>query len=185
MTCAIEGCDRPVLARGWCVLHYSRWQGHGDAEYEPPTLAERFWAKVAKSDGCWEWTAARTPMWGYGHIRVGGHTGSIQGAHRVSWTLANGPIPPGMEVCHRCDNPPCVRPDHLFLGTGQANSDDKMAKGRDRKALGAANGRAKLTADQVAEIRRRVAAGETQTSVARDFGVNSAHVSRLVRGLRR
>jgi hypothetical protein len=88
-------------------------------------VSERFWPKVAKSDGCWEWRGAKTL--GYGRINVGRR--SIL-AHRVSYEMANGPIADGLVVCHRCDNPSCVRPDHLFLGTLGDNNADMFAKGR-------------------------------------------------------
>jgi hypothetical protein len=92
-------------------------------------LAVRFWAKVQKSAGCWTWTANHLPK-GYGVIGVGAADQGLKLAHRVSWEIHFGPIPAGLFVCHRCDNPPCVRPDHLFLGTVQDNVDDMVAKGR-------------------------------------------------------
>jgi hypothetical protein len=90
-------------------------------------LGERFWLKVRKGEGCWEWQGARLPH-GYGHLSVPdrGHVN----AHRIAWELTNGEIPDGLWVLHHCDNPPCVRPDHLFLGTAQDNVDDSIRKGR-------------------------------------------------------
>lgn len=91
-----------------------------------PTLEERFWAKVEKTDGCWLWTAALSTT-GYGRIGVGK---KMAYTHRLSWEMHNGPIPPGMHICHHCDNPKCVRPDHLFLGTRTDNMRDMWRKGR-------------------------------------------------------
>lgn len=93
------------------------------------SFADRFWSKVEKSDGCWTWMAALHES-GYGIIGLGGRGAGVDRAHRVSWRMHFGEIPKGMFVCHRCDNPKCVRPEHLFLGTAKDNSDDKWKKGR-------------------------------------------------------
>jgi hypothetical protein len=92
--------------------------------------SERFWAKVRKSSGCWEWVGARFDS-GYGAFkrRVDGEW-KQQRAHRVAYELAVRPIPNGMLVCHRCDNPPCCNPLHLFLGSGTDNQQDMIQKGR-------------------------------------------------------
>lgn len=99
----------------------------------------RFWAKVDKSagpDGCWPWTGGRLPF-GYGIFQMG--TGPKK-AHRVSWAMAHGSVPEDLLVLHRCDNPPCVNPDHLFLGTHADNASDKMKKGRHTPCPGDRNG---------------------------------------------
>lgn len=143
-------------------------------------IADRFWPKVDRRgpDECWPWKGSRR---GFGHGQIGGAGGrgtSPVGAHRVSWEIHYGPVPIGLCVCHRCDNPPCVNPSHLFLGTHADNVADKVAKGRGRAASrpGAGNPNAKLTESDVAEIRRRLLTGEPGTAIARDFGISSTHV---------
>ncbi len=145
------------------------------------SLARRFAAKFQPepNSGCWLWVASVNGD-GYGHIGIGG--GRVEKAHRAAWLLYRGRIPDGVQVLHRCDTPPCVNPDHLFLGSNADNIKDKVSKGRQRSAPGESNGRAVITAPQAAEIRRRSARGETRTALAREFGVSLSTASRIARG---
>ena len=127
--CTIESCARPLVAVGLCMMHYKRKRKYGDPLGSRPSPLERFWSKVEKSDGCWEWNATRNHR-GYGKFRDTPH--SEVGSHRFSYVLHYGPIPEGMEVMHSCDNPPCVNPDHLSLGTSKDNAEDRTAKRRTR-----------------------------------------------------
>ncbi len=121
-------------------------------------ISTRLWVKVDRCHSlirCWRWRGSRNSD-GYGHIRIEGRT---IGVHRIAWTLTHGPIAEGMQVLHKCDNPSCVRPSHLFLGTVKQNIQDMSAKGRhiwgsmQKPMLGERNVNAKLTAIQIEEIR--------------------------------
>lgn len=178
--CSVEGCSNPKCnSRGWCSKHYQRWRKTGDPLQTGCIVGDdikRFWSKVDMADGCWEWVAGKTPR-GYGKFRLlDGHIG----AHRYCWEITNGPIPDGLFVCHRCDNPPCVNPEHLFLGTSQDNIDDMVEKGR--SLHGERNHAAKLTPKQVNEIRRRFAPGDTYAAVGREYGVSYGTISRIING---
>ena len=131
--CSFTGCHEPLIAAGLCNKHYKRLRQHGDAALtfnrSETAIAQRFWAKVDASGDCWEWTGQRHRT-GHGVFTVPGGTPRQQQAHRVSWEMHNGPIPEGMNVCHKCDNPPCIRPEHLFLGSQLDNLRDMIAKGR-------------------------------------------------------
>lgn len=140
-------------------------------------LSERFWRHVQRGEGCWEWTGCLHDG-GYGLIRVDGRN---RRAHRVAWQLSHGAIPEGLRVCHTCDNPPCVRPDHLFLGTDADNMRDKTAKGRARWHRGSANSMAKLTEALVQTIRAEAAAGVTYRAIARVHGIHFTTVGGIVR----
>lgn len=173
LPCEVDGCDGRAAIRMMCVLHYQRWLHHGRTE--TLTQEDRFWSQVNKTDGCWEWTGSRMRK-GYGNFGVDYRH---EGAHRFSWRLHFGEIPEGMWVLHRCDNPPCVRPDHLFLGTAQANSDDMVAKGRQKRP------RAVVSTGDVAEIRRLYATGEfSQSQLGNRFGISQTQVGRIVRRVR-
>lgn len=87
---------------------------------------ERFWPRITKSDGCWIWPGAKNAD-GYGDVAI---LGTKRKAHRLAWEVTKGPIPEGLFVCHKCDNPPCVNPDHLFVGTNSDNMRDMSSKGR-------------------------------------------------------
>jgi hypothetical protein len=91
------------------------------------SFEDRFWARVEKTEGCWIWTGSLFSGSQYGQVKQNGKTKQV---HRVSWELHFGPIPESMCVCHKCDNPPCVRPDHFFLGTNYDNTMDSVIKGR-------------------------------------------------------
>lgn len=147
----------------------------------PPSDPADFWSRVNKGDGCWMWTGAKMKKRrGYGAVRWDGIT---KYTHRVSWEITNGEIPDDMIVCHRCDNPPCVRPDHLFLGTDKDNYDDMVAKGRRvvRVLSGEESASAKLSNAQVETIREEYRAGGTSTpKLGRKYGISQTHAYDIV-----
>jgi hypothetical protein len=154
-------------------------------------LSERFFEKVMPepNTGCWLWMGANDNK-RYGQIRANGRKGKLLKAHRVSWELHKGSIPPGMNVLHQCDNPPCVSPYHLFLGTLSDNSQDSVNKGRnifqkhpEKHPQGESVKQSKLTVEQVKEIIKRHQDGNvTQTFLAHEYGVTPANISEIVRG---
>lgn len=170
----------------------------GTSDYTPKQL-QRFWSKVDKSggdDACWLWTGCRRNQ-RYGHCRWGG---KMRSSHRIAWEITNGVIPDGLCVCHHCDNPPCVNPKHLFLGTQLDNVRDYIAKGLDIKTRargdrhgrrvhpetcprGESSGKARLTNAKVLEMRRRFAnEGVTKTQLSRELGVALSTVHDVITG---
>jgi hypothetical protein len=129
------------------------------------SLEERFWDKVLIGDGCWEWTGVRSR--GRGMIASGGRPKASLLASRVAWELMRGPIPAGICVCHRCDNPGCVRPGHLFLGTQMDNVRDRDRKGRGVVQRGASHPAAKLCEPLVRVLRRAHEMGATCSFMSR------------------
>lgn len=155
------------------------------------SLACRFEAKVDRSagpDGCHVWTGSTNGI-GYGSLWCSGSAQRKELAHRIAWELAYGPIPEGEGyhgtcVCHRCDNPACVNPAHLFLGTHLENAADRESKGRGRSpgSPGQLNPKAKLSLEQVLSARALVLAGISRAEIARQWGVCKGTVARAVKG---
>ena len=139
------------------------------------TLKERFWSRVRKTSGCWLWEGASG---GAGHGRIWLNGKFVQATH-VSLLLAGNPLPEGMWALHRCDNPPCVRPSHLFAGTHSDNIRDAIKKGL-KTLRGEKNPLAKFTCQQILSIRKRHAAGERQVALANEANVTQAAISAIV-----
>ncbi len=138
---------------------------------------ERFMSHVRISESCWEWIGCINH--GYGTVGIGGKTLK---AHRVAYEIAYGPIPEGMDICHHCDNPPCVRPDHLFAGTASDNLSDSSSKGRSKLqrhpefTRGENHPMAKLKSEDVRQIRLLRRDGFSAPDIARTFGVSDSLV---------
>ena len=139
-------------------------------------MQQEFWkrAQIGSPDACWEWQASRLQGYGVFNLRRKGER-----AHRVAWELTHGPIPEGLSVCHRCDNPPCVNPAHLFLGTQADNIADRHRKGRSRGVPGERHHKAKLTEADVLSIRQLYPYCSI-SEISREFGVRRATVYAIV-----
>ncbi len=158
--------------------------GHEDNTLDAETLAlfanapERFVRKLRREGECVVWHGPRQ-KWGYGRVVF---ERKQWGAHRLAYTLHYGAIPEGMHVLHYCDNPSCVNPNHLWLGTNMQNRQDSVAKGR--HAYGSRITQSKLSPEQVAEIRERYKNGERQPFLASCYGVAQSTISKIVRQYR-
>ncbi len=184
VVCTVADCQTLAVARGLCGMHYQRWRKRGDvAAPLIETVEARFsrFYYVNTETGCWEWTGGHS-RFGYGCFR---YKERQQPAHRVAWELANGPIPTGLLVLHDCphgDNPRCVKPDHLFLGTQKDNLEDMTAKGRRKSVAGERHPKAKVTERQVIYIKKRLAHNEPCSEIAEDLRVNRSLVAHIKYG---
>jgi hypothetical protein len=139
--------------------------------------AERFWSRVEKTEMCWDWIGYRNTS-GYGEFSARNRPIS---AHRFSYELANGPIPDGLFVCHKCDRPPCVNPEHLGLGTALDNARDRDNKGRGADFRGELCGTTKLKNYQILEIRGLYSSGGiTQKEIAFRYEVKPYTINNIV-----
>lgn len=186
--CTFDGCDRKALSKSLCDMHYRRLLKRGSAHNrgqkhkDSGDEVERFHKKyVINVSGCWIWTAGTRPNGkGVPYPRHHCDNGKSIGAHRFSYALVNGAIPDGAYVCHKCDTPLCVNPDHLFIGTHDDNMRDMVQKGRSYTGRGEnKKGLAKLTDQQAEQIRTMKA---PQSAIAKLFGVSQKTISRIIRG---
>jgi HNH endonuclease len=189
--CSVPGCEREIHARGWCRLHYRRWSKHGDVLADVPikhfdrglTLEETFRRCMPEEPPpagvIWLWRGWIDPN-GYGKLA---HKGRSYWAHRVSYTIFRDPIPEGMFVLHSTDVGADVNPWNLRVGTHADNMNDMVSRGRSSRypLLGTENGLARLTDDDVREIRALHAAGGwTQAALGKRFAVSRENVREII-----
>ena len=188
--CSICNCNSEAVKRGWCGKHYRRWQRHKTTDLLPktgPTDIERFWSKVDKNGPthpiygqCWVWTGyTNNRTVGYGLLRASGKNSVY--AHRFSYEIHFSKPSNDLFVCHHCDNKKCVNPSHLFLGTLQDNTNDKVSKNRQLKGEEITN--SKLTSNDVLLIRelyRRGQPGRSLSALAIKFRVSMQLIHQIV-----
>ncbi|TSA41005.1 MAG: HNH endonuclease [Verrucomicrobiales bacterium] len=148
-------------------------------KYSLQEQIDSFWSRVKKTDDCWIFSGGKKGR-GYGQHRFQGQS---QSAHRVSFQLCKGEIPKGILVCHTCDNPPCVNPDHLFLGTGKDNAQDMLKKGRENKEKGSKRYCSKLTEETCLQL-KRLLPSMTDVQLSKRFGISRMAVWFIRNGLR-
>lgn len=171
--CTVAGCTGTVMCKGLCSKHYYRNKRGGDITQKSKkekSLAERFWEKVKTSteENCWEWQGNKNKQ-GYGTFR----NGKMDKAHRISWVLHYGNNIGPLYVCHKCDNPSCVNPYHLFLGTNFENMRDMVEKGRLKQ-----RNNVKLTEEQVSEI-RSYKGNCTHKQLGEKYGVSKSAITAI------
>jgi HNH endonuclease len=173
--CSVLGCESDSKWKGMCGKHSTRVFRHGDplktgTPARGVPVEERFWTNVDKSGECWTWSGDRDAK-GYGTVYIASR--KKDRCHRVSWRLTFGEIPEGLFVCHKCDNPPCCRPGHLFLGTPKDNAIDMAEKGR--AAI------SKISPQQAKEILSKYTGSRgEQRRLASEYGVSQPTIWRIV-----
>jgi len=179
--CSIEGCEKVgPLTKTWCTRHYARHLRRG--RLGPPGLMRapnspepwelvKYHGYEEKESGCWEASGFQNED---GYI-IWSARGGKTGAHRESYRAFKGDIPAGMSVMHSCDNPPCINPEHLSLGTHSDNMRDSLLKGRSNTA--------KLLPGDVRTVRRYIEEGRTDESIAEEFGMTRYNVALIRKGI--
>jgi predicted XRE-type DNA-binding protein len=183
--CNFNNCERKAVCKKYCDMHYRRLLKNGDVNNygnrikDTGNITERFHKKyIVKENSCWIWTGSTRPnSKGVLYPRITEGKKDI-GAHRFSYMMMYGEIKSGMYVCHKCDTPLCVNPDHLFIGTHKDNMADMVNKGRSHKGAGEYANRSKLTNEQAKQIRSINLSG---SKLANLFKVSQATISRIIR----
>ena len=175
-TCSYKGCDKKHYAKGFCRNHYTNLRTRDTPDYAYiPSAMERLMSKVTISEnGCWEYGGVTT-KWGYGAICSDGKTFS---AHRFMFENKFSAIPEGLWVLHKCDNPGCVNPEHLFLGTTQQNTKDRNAK--NRQARGVSHGRAKMSEEDVLSMRSQHKNGVPVKELAVKYSISLGNAYAII-----
>jgi hypothetical protein len=199
-SCSVTNCTNKYRAIGLCGSHWKIFKKYGSATpvcfcgelsqtnggnrqgsqlCKRHTLLNRFWENVdVKSDEeCWNWTAAKTTA-GYGVIYWNSENTY---AHRLSIEISGRTIPEGFHACHKCDNPSCVNPKHLFAGTAADNAKDKMSK--NRQTYGEQHYNSKLSNYDIMNIRKLLKQGVSPSDLALQFNVGQTHISRIKNNL--
>ncbi len=183
--CSIPNCVKKAAGRGWCHAHYRRWRKNGS-----PTAVKRPSGPMGKGErfdlqyiavpesGCWLWTGTLS-INGYGQF---GDNYRTRGAHRVSYEMHKGPIPPGAYILHKCDVKSCVNPEHLYAGSAQDNRDDAERRNRVRHLYGSEHPSTKLTDQEVLVI---AASEEPGRTLAARYKVCPATISEIQTGRKR
>lgn len=181
--CQFEGCGKQAICKGLCAAHYQQQRAGKpltplQVQYHGYSEVKRFLMRVEKGEKheCWPWTGSRMNENWHGQWR--NQAGEIEPTHRATWRLFCGEIPEGMHVLHKCDNPICVNPDHLFLGTRSDNAKDMWAKKRARPKAqhGEGHGCSKLTDEDVRRIRESSTSG---VELAEQYGVGKTTISSI------
>ena len=182
-TCCVEGCSGPINARDMCSKHYMQQRRAGllpIGTRARGTTEERLWRHVDKAGDCWIWTGKSVNQKGYGQIQIGGRETKQKLVHRLSYEIHYGEIPEGMVVMHSCDNPSCVNPDHLSVGTQSQNILDAFARGRKTASpphkQGESHGASKLKEGDVLTIRSSKTSNQ---NLALFYGVSNSAIERI------
>lgn len=194
--CSVDGCDNPHDSRGYCVKHITRLRRYGDVhttqrvQLTDIDFEKKFWQKAILTsdiDKCWEWQRARK-KYGYGEVGLRLDNPYIKlktplvKAHRLAYAIYYKQDPGALFVMHKCDNPSCINPHHLTLGTCKDNNQDKAVKGRAPR--GETHYHAKLTEAEVGAIRQQYHAGVNYKEIATNFSIHPNTVSPVVNGKR-
>lgn len=172
--CGVRRCVNPAHLELGTQTNLDRWS--------PPARSAWFWSRVDRTggiDACWPWRGTYSATTGHGQTRWNGRP---IGTHVLAWQLHHGRERRlGAFICHHCDNPLCCNPAHMYEGDAESNAADRERRGRSRPRRGTSSPGAKLTAEQVREIRRRHAAGESYPTLGRAFGLHPQNIGRVVR----